>query len=170
MTVSDSVTPPPTCQALPTWSVLARKDRQRPRGRRSAFHVIPCASDDETAIAAVGDFEQPWASRSRCRLEAWAGDTCEGQKAICAVGEDWVDTFEDFAAEAEQILDLGNCVIFAGGRQDARPARSIGRLRVRKTRVLRRLKTRRVRDRTVGCRRPSPVLLIEDGARAPRLS
>jgi ketosteroid isomerase-like protein len=68
--------------------------------------------------------------------KGWAaGDTYEGQTAIRAFGEDWVGTFDDFAIEAEQILDLGNGVVIAAVRQDARPAGSIGRLQVRNAHV-----------------------------------
>jgi hypothetical protein len=53
------------------------------------------------------------------------GDTCKAQKAICAFGEDWVGTFEDFATEAEQILDLAD-VAGSLSRLSEREARSRG--------------------------------------------
>jgi len=68
--------------------------------------------------------------------QGWgAGDTFEGRTAIGVFGEDWVSTFEEFAIEAEEILDLGNGVVLAAVRQDARLAGSTGHLRVRNAHV-----------------------------------
>jgi ketosteroid isomerase-like protein len=64
-----------------------------------------------------------------------AGDTFEGRAAIKGFGEDWVGTFEEFAIEPDEILDLGNGVIVAAVRQDARVAGSTGHLRVRNAHV-----------------------------------
>jgi ketosteroid isomerase-like protein len=64
-----------------------------------------------------------------------AGDTFAGRTAIRAFGEAWVGTFEEFAIEADEILDLGNGVVVAAVRQDARLSGSTGHLRVRNAHV-----------------------------------
>ena len=54
-----------------------------------------------------------------------AGLGCyEGQAAVRGFFEDWLGACEEF--ELEQILDLGNGVVFAVVRQNARPVGSTG--------------------------------------------
>jgi ketosteroid isomerase-like protein len=55
----------------------------------------------------------------------------EGLAAIRGFWEDYYRTFDDLKFELEQALDLGNGVIFAVVRQDARPVRSGARVQTR---------------------------------------
>lgn len=55
----------------------------------------------------------------------------QGLTAIRGFWEDYYRSFEDLKFELEDALDLGNGVIFAIVRQDARPAASGGRVRTR---------------------------------------
>jgi ketosteroid isomerase-like protein len=55
----------------------------------------------------------------------------EGRAAIRGFWEDYYRSFDDLNFELEQALDLGNGVMFAVVRQDARPARSDARVRTR---------------------------------------
>ena len=55
----------------------------------------------------------------------------EGLAAIGGFWEDYYRSFEDLKFELDEALDLGNGVIFAVVRQDARPAGSDGRVRTR---------------------------------------
>src|SRR5207249_754736 len=50
----------------------------------------------------------------------------EGQAAIRGFLQDWIGAWEEFEFEPEQILDLGNGVVFAAARQNARPVGSTG--------------------------------------------
>jgi ketosteroid isomerase-like protein len=50
----------------------------------------------------------------------------EGQAAIRGVLEDWLDAYDEFEFEPEQVHDLGNGVVFAVARQNARPVGSTG--------------------------------------------
>src|SRR5439155_26713477 len=50
----------------------------------------------------------------------------EGQAAVRGFFEDWLDAYDEFDFELEQILDLGNGVVFAAGRENARHAHSTG--------------------------------------------
>jgi ketosteroid isomerase-like protein len=51
----------------------------------------------------------------------WEMGTYEGPAAIRRLFENWIDAFEDFEIEAEEVLDLGNGVVFAVLRQSVRP-------------------------------------------------
>ena len=51
----------------------------------------------------------------------------EGVAAIRGFFEDWFGAYEEFEIEAEEILDLGNGVVFAVTRQKGRPVGSSGR-------------------------------------------
>jgi len=55
----------------------------------------------------------------------------EGLTAIRGFWEDYYTSFEDLRFELEEARDLGNGVIFAVVRQDARPAGSDARVRAR---------------------------------------
>jgi ketosteroid isomerase-like protein len=55
----------------------------------------------------------------------------EGRVAIRGFWEDYYRSFDDLKFELEEALDLGNGVMFATVRQDARPARSGARVRTR---------------------------------------
>ena len=50
----------------------------------------------------------------------------EGQAAIRGFLEDWISAYEELEFAPEQILDLGNGVVVAVVRQNARPAGSTG--------------------------------------------
>ena len=82
-------------------------------------------------------FVEAWNRRD---LDAWMGffapdavwevvalDTSvEGVAAIRSFGEEWLVAFAEYAVQPEEILDLGNGVVFAGTRQTLRAARSSG--------------------------------------------
>jgi len=57
--------------------------------------------------------------------------TYEGAAAIRGFFEDWNGAYEEFAMEAEEILDLGNGVAFAVFIQRGRPTGSKGHVQVR---------------------------------------
>jgi ketosteroid isomerase-like protein len=55
----------------------------------------------------------------------------EGRAAIQGFWEDYYRSFDDLRFELEEAIDLGNGVMFAVVRQDARPVGSLGRLQTR---------------------------------------
>jgi ketosteroid isomerase-like protein len=57
--------------------------------------------------------------------------TFEGLVAIQAFYEDWMGAYANFQVEAEEILDLGNGVIFAVIVQNGRPVDVSGEVRLR---------------------------------------
>ena len=59
----------------------------------------------------------------------------EGIAAIRGFYEDWIDAYEEFEIEPEEILDLGNGVVVVVIRQNARPVGSTGHVGVRYTAV-----------------------------------
>jgi ketosteroid isomerase-like protein len=59
------------------------------------------------------------------------GTRFEGVAAIRGFFEDWTSAYDDHEFEPDEIVDLGNGVVFAVVRQDARPAGSTGRVRQR---------------------------------------
>ena len=59
------------------------------------------------------------------------GTSFTGVTAIRDFGEDWVGAYEEFEIEPEEILDLGNGVVFAVVHQDARPTGLSGRVEQR---------------------------------------
>jgi ketosteroid isomerase-like protein len=68
-------------------------------------------------------------------LDAWGIGTFEGLTAIRGLAEDWLGNYEEYLAEAEQILDLGHGVMFVAYREVARPLGSEGRLERRQAYV-----------------------------------
>jgi len=50
----------------------------------------------------------------------------EGAAALGEFWGDWYDTFEEFKIEGEEILDLGNGIVFSGYRQEGRLAGTSG--------------------------------------------
>jgi ketosteroid isomerase-like protein len=60
----------------------------------------------------------------------------EGQAAIRGFNEDWIGAWEEFEFEPEQILDLGNGVVFAMVRQTARPVGSTGYVQMHHANVI----------------------------------
>jgi ketosteroid isomerase-like protein len=69
-----------------------------------------------------------WAPDAVWDLDAWGIGTFEGLTAIRGLAEDWLGNYEEYLAEAEQILDLGQGVVFVAYREVARPFGSEGRL------------------------------------------
>ncbi len=63
------------------------------------------------------------------------GTRFEGVAAIRGHFEDWRGAYEEYEMELEEVLDLGNGVVFATLAQGGRPAGSTGRVRVREARV-----------------------------------
>jgi ketosteroid isomerase-like protein len=57
--------------------------------------------------------------------------TFEGHVAIRGFWEDWYASYEEFEIEPDEILDLGNGVIFTVVNQKARPLGSSGDVRLR---------------------------------------
>ena len=55
----------------------------------------------------------------------------EGRAAIRGFFVDWIGTYEEFSIECEEILDLGNGVVFAAVRQGGRPIGSTGHVELR---------------------------------------
>jgi ketosteroid isomerase-like protein len=64
-------------------------------------------------------------------ISLWGLGSHAGQVRIRAFLKDWIGACEQFEMEVEEILDLGNGVVFAVARQDARPAGSDVHLRLR---------------------------------------
>ena len=52
-------------------------------------------------------------------MSPWGLGTYEGLVAIRAFFEDWIGAFEAFEMKVEEIVDLGNGVVFAVARQTA---------------------------------------------------
>jgi ketosteroid isomerase-like protein len=59
----------------------------------------------------------------------------EGEAAIRGFLEEWLSAFEEFEFEPEQILGLGNGVVFAVARQNARSVGSTGYVQMRQGNV-----------------------------------
>jgi hypothetical protein len=75
-----------------------------------------------------------WSSDAVWDLNAWGIGTFNGLAAIRRFVEDWIGSYEEYLA-AEQILDLGNGVVFVAYREVARPMGSQGRLDRRQAQV-----------------------------------
>src|SRR5437660_3240669 len=59
----------------------------------------------------------------------------EGREAIRRFFEEWFSAYEEYEFELEQILDLGNGVVFALTRQKGRPVGSTGYVQMRQANV-----------------------------------
>jgi len=57
--------------------------------------------------------------------------THEGLVAIRAHYREWIGAYEEFAVEAEEILDLGHGVVFVVALQKGRPVGSTGQVQLR---------------------------------------
>jgi ketosteroid isomerase-like protein len=57
--------------------------------------------------------------------------TLEGVTATRAFLEEWFGSYEEFEMEVEELLDLGNGVVFAVIRQRGRPVGSSGQVQMR---------------------------------------
>src|SRR5205807_3203422 len=75
--------------------------------------------DRDTALSVYGP-ESVWDD------SAIGLGTHEGLAAIREHSEDWMGSYEEFEIEIEEALDLGNGVVFAVVRQNARPVGSTG--------------------------------------------
>src|SRR5438105_13999979 len=60
------------------------------------------------------------------------GTSFEGVAAIRGFFEDWLGAYEEYEMEPEEILDLGNGVVFVVVRLTARPVGSVGSALVRR--------------------------------------
>jgi ketosteroid isomerase-like protein len=59
------------------------------------------------------------------------GTSFEGEAAIRRLCEDWISAYESYEIEPEEIVDLGNGVVFAVNHQKARLVGSSGDVRLR---------------------------------------
>jgi ketosteroid isomerase-like protein len=57
--------------------------------------------------------------------------TFEGRAAIRSFAEGWLGSYEDFESELEEVLNIGNGVVFAVNRLSGRPAGSTGDTQLR---------------------------------------
>ena len=57
--------------------------------------------------------------------------TYEDQAAIRRLWRDWLGAYEEYESELEEVLDLGNGVVFTVVRQNGRPAGSAARVQQR---------------------------------------
>ena len=57
--------------------------------------------------------------------------TFEGRAAIRGFAEDWLGSYEDFEIELQEVLDLGNGVVFVVNRLKGRPVGSTGDTQLR---------------------------------------
>ncbi len=81
--------------------------------------ALACA--DAGDIPAIMDFVGP---DSVWDVSPWAFGTYEGRRAIRRFLEDWIGSFAEYRRETEEIVDLGNGVVYAvtvtRGRPDLR--------------------------------------------------
>ncbi len=59
------------------------------------------------------------------------GSSFEGAAAIRVFAEDWLGAFEEWAVERQEIIDMGNGVVFLVYGQEGRPVGSSGLIRSR---------------------------------------
>jgi ketosteroid isomerase-like protein len=59
------------------------------------------------------------------------GSSFEGVAAIRVFAEDWLGAFEEWAVEPQEIIDMGNRVVFLVCGQEGRPVGSSGLVRSR---------------------------------------
>jgi ketosteroid isomerase-like protein len=64
-------------------------------------------------------------------MSPWGMGTFEGMEAIRGFFEDWLGAYEEYAMEAEEIVDLGNGVSFAVLLQEGRLVGSSGEVQLR---------------------------------------
>ena len=76
-----------------------------------------------------------WAADGVWDLNAWGIGTFEGLAAIRGFVEDWRGNYEEYLAEPEQIVGLGNGVAFVAYREVARLVGTEGRLERRQAYV-----------------------------------
>jgi len=76
-----------------------------------------------------------WATHVVVDLNAWGIGTFEGAPAARVLFEDWQGNYEAWQIEAEEILDLGDGVVFVAYREVARPLNSAGHLERRQAMV-----------------------------------
>jgi len=84
----------------------------------------------------VDEFMSTWTPDAVWDLNAWGIGSFEGLAAIRGFVEDWLGNYEDYLAEAEEIFDLGDGVVFVAYREFARPLGSEGNLERRQAQVL----------------------------------
>jgi ketosteroid isomerase-like protein len=64
-------------------------------------------------------------------MSPWGMGIFEGTEAIRGFFEDWLGAYEEYRLEAEEIVDLGNGVVFAVLLQGGRPSGSSGDVQLR---------------------------------------
>jgi ketosteroid isomerase-like protein len=64
-------------------------------------------------------------------MSPWGMGTFEGIQAIRGFFEDWLGAYEEYTLEAEEMIDLGNGVVFAVLQQGGRPSGSTGEVQLR---------------------------------------
>ncbi len=64
-------------------------------------------------------------------MSPWGMSTFEGTEAIRGFMEEWLDAYEEYSIEAEEIVDVGNGVSFAVLLQKGRPVGSSGEVQLR---------------------------------------
>jgi ketosteroid isomerase-like protein len=57
------------------------------------------------------------------------GTSFDGVAAIRRFAEDWLGAFEEWAVEPQEIIDMGNGIVFVVYRQEGRPVGSSGLVR-----------------------------------------
>jgi ketosteroid isomerase-like protein len=142
-------------EALPSQRIESR----RPRGRQrqvTAVQGIPSACgvrDTRRAMAEesttpdlvelvhrsvdavnhrdLDTFAAPFSSDSVWDLSPMGLGTYEGMSAIRAFVEDWAGAYEEFELALDEVLDIGNGVVFAVVLQRARLADSAAEVRMR---------------------------------------
>jgi len=88
--------------------------------------ALACA--DTGDIRAIMDFVGP---HSVWDASPWAFGTYEGRTAIRRFLEDWIGSFADYRRETEEVLDLGNGVVYAVTLTRGRPASRRDEIRLR---------------------------------------
>jgi ketosteroid isomerase-like protein len=69
-------------------------------------------------------------------FEAWGIGTFEGRPAIRGFYEDWWASYEEYRAERDETLDLGQGLLFVAYRERARPTGSDAHLEWRRAYVV----------------------------------
>jgi len=80
---------------------------------------------DISAVMTFVTFSSVWDATS------WGFGVYEGRRAIRQFLEDWIGSFEEFGRVAEEIVDLGDGVVYAVSVTRGRPAGSRGQIELR---------------------------------------
>jgi len=115
----------------------------------------------------VDEFMSTWTPDAVWDLNAWGIGSFEGLAAIRGFVEDWLGNYEDYLAEAEEIFDLGDGVVFVAYREFARPLGSEGNLERRQAQVLLSVEGRPRSFFGYAARGTSFIEVRDDGTLAP---